>query len=118
MKRKRFIKLLMGVYCMPRNAARKCAEHVQRRGGEYLPEILKCETILQQFAREYSLPISLLLSREKGLDKSMRKFLKSNKQAAAQLTICTHQNKPAPGAMVTVRVGRSNDQQDTGGAAV
>ena len=74
MTRKKFIKLLMGEYCMDRNTARRSAEHVQRRGGSYLDELIQCERIVLQFSFEYGIPRSVLLAREKGFDKLFRKY--------------------------------------------
>lgn len=77
MTRKRFIKLLMGEYCMDRNTARRCAEYVQRRCGSYLEELFKCEITVRRFSAEYGIPRSILLFHEKGFNKQFRRFKKT-----------------------------------------
>lgn len=117
MTRKKFIKILMGRYCMARNKANAMAESVHRRGGTYETSLLKYDLTVRAWAKTFGLPYRLLLTREKGTDKAYRRHLKNLKRAA-HFTVCTHQNQAAPGAKVTVRMGRSDNQQDTGGAAV
>lgn len=82
MKKKRFIKLLMGEYCMDRNTARRCAEYVQRRGGSYLEELFKCEIIVSRFSAEYGIPRSVLCSHEKGFYKDFRKHQRAMRGGA------------------------------------
>lgn len=117
MKRKTFIKQLMGRYCVERNAANGMAKAVHLSGGSYVTGLQRYDQNVKTWAETFGLPYRLLLTREKGTNKKYRRHVKSQKRAA-HLTVYTHQNKPAPGARVTVHVGRSNDQQDTGGAAV
>ena len=77
MTRKRFIKLLMGAYCVSRNTARGYAESIQRRGGTYLESLTEMEKVVQQFSAEYGIPRSVLCAHEKGLEKQWRKHKKA-----------------------------------------
>lgn len=117
MKRKTFIKQLMGRYCVERNAANGMAKAVHLSGGSYVTGLQRYDQNVRTWAETFGLPHRLLLTREKGANKAHRRHMKSQKRAA-HVIVYTHQNKPAPGAMVTVRMGRSNNQQEAGGAAV
>ena len=117
MTRKKFIKQLMGRYGIERNKANTMANSINRRGGTYATGLLKYDLTVKAWAETFGIPYSMLLTREKGANKAYRRHLKSQKRAA-HLFVYTHTNQPGPDSRVTVRVGRSSDQQETGGAAV
>lgn len=104
MKRKKFIKQLMGRYGIERNKANTMANSINRRGGTYATGLLKYDLTVKAWAKTFGIPYSMLVTREKGANKAYRRHLKSQKRAA-HLIVHTHTNQPAPGAKVTVRVG-------------
>lgn len=77
MKKKRFIKLLMGEYFMDRNTASRCAEEVQRHGRSYFDELIRCERIVLQFAFDCGIPRSIVAIPAKGFKKQFRRFKKN-----------------------------------------
>lgn len=105
MKRKKYIKLLMGRYCMERNKAAVLADSIQRRSGTYATDLREYDLTVKEWANNFGVSVSWLLHREKGGRKAYRRYLKSQKRAL-RLTVYTHQNKPGPSARVTVSVGR------------
>ena len=82
MKKKRFIKLLMGEYCMDRNTARKAAENIHRRGGSYLVELAKTECLVRMICAEFGVPRSVALCREKGFEKEWRRHKRAMHRGA------------------------------------
>ena len=82
MKKKRFIKLLMGAYRVSRNTASEYAEIIQRRGGSYLKSLTEMEKVVRQISAEYGIPRSVLCAPEKGLEKQLRKQQKAMRGGA------------------------------------
>lgn len=117
MTRKKLVKILMGRYGMERNNANAAADTIRKYGDSYITGLRKYDLHVRAWAKEWGLPVAMLLVREKGANKAYRRYLKNQKRAV-HMIVHTHQNQPGPNTRVTVRVGRSNNQQEAGGAAV
>ena len=65
MKRKRFIKLLMGEYTMTRNQANTMAATARSQWKQYKPALHDYEQTVQMFANHFMIPVSACLT---GLD--------------------------------------------------
>lgn len=117
MTRKKYIKQLMGRYCMERNKANVLADTINQRSGTYATDLLEYDLTVKEWAKTFHVPVSWLLSRTKGGRKAYRRYLK-NQKPAAHLFVYTHTNQPAPGARIMVRVSSTNNRQEAGGAAV
>lgn len=104
MTRKKLVKILMGRYCMERNNANAAADTIRKHGDSYMTGLRKYNLHVRAWAKEWDLPVSVLLAREKGANKAYRRYLKNQKRAVHMIAH-THQNQPGPDTRVTLRVG-------------